>query len=146
MRSRYGAVPLLLLIAPLLRGADEPPELLLATPVEGEMRDAPQPWKIVLAAGQYARIVVEQPSADVAVRVAAPDGREVAAVDGMIANAGPEYIALVAEEDGAYTVEVRPTDRPKNRTGRFVVRLDVVRAATETDPPKIAAQRVLAEA
>src|SRR5687768_11519705 len=98
MRSRYGALSLLLTAAPLLRGADEPPELVLATPVEREMRDAPQSWKFILAAGQYARIVVEQPSADVAVRVAAPDGREVAAVDGMIANAGPEYVALVAEK------------------------------------------------
>jgi CHAT domain-containing protein/tetratricopeptide (TPR) repeat protein len=134
------------LVSTLAAGAPPARELGLGVPVEGELRGDTHLFRLTLGAGQYARVVVDQPGADVAVRVRTPAGEEIADVDGSIATSDPEHIAFVAAQDGAYEVEVRPTGRARTRDGRFVVHVDVVRDATDADPPRIAAERMVARA
>src|SRR6186713_1593934 len=134
------------LVLAFAAGAAPARELAPGVPMEGELRGDTHIFQLALGARQYARVVVDQPGADVAVRVRAPGGEEIADVDGALATSNPEHIAFVAAEGGVYEVEVRRTGRPRTRDGRFVVRVDEVRDATETDPPRIAAERMVARA
>lgn len=134
------------LLAPVAPLDEAPAELAPGVPVERELEDRAHAFRLTLAPGQYVRLVVEQPVADVAVRVSSPGGREIADLDGMIAVTGPEELSFVAEEAGPHVIEVLPTERQKARTGRFVLRVAEVRVPTDADRARIPAERALARA
>src|SRR3954452_23652636 len=75
-----------------------------------------------LAAGQYAGLVVDQQGIDVAVRLKAPDGRVVAAIESLNGIIGPEPLPFVAETGGRFRLEIGSS--PGAPAGRYVLRLD----------------------
>ncbi|HKP80864.1 MAG TPA: CHAT domain-containing protein [Pyrinomonadaceae bacterium] len=101
-------------------------------------------YTLGLTSGQYAHIAVDQRGVDVVVSIFAPDGTRLVQVDMPNGNYGPEPVSLVAETTGAYRVEVLSTS-PK-MPGRYEVRLEELRAATEPDRHRIAAQKLFTEA
>src|SRR5262249_36804597 len=103
-----------------------------------------QSYTVILTAGQYAHVVVDQRGVDVVVSILAPDGTKLARVDMPNGNRGPEPVSLIAETTGAYRVDVLSTS-PK-LPGRYEVRLEDVRAATELDHKRIVAQDLFTEA
>ena len=103
-----------------------------------------QSYILTLTPGQYAHIVVDQRGVDVVVSIFAPDGNKLVQVDGPNGNYGPEPVSLVAETTGAYRIEVRSTS-PK-MPGRYQVKLEELRAATDPDRSRIAAQKLFMEA
>jgi CHAT domain-containing protein/Tfp pilus assembly protein PilF len=103
-----------------------------------------QSYTLTLSAGQYAHIVVDQRGVDVVVTISAPDGTKLVRVDMPNGNRGPEPVYLVAEATGAYRVDVLSTST--KLPGRYEVKLEDVRIATETDRQRIVAQNLFTEA
>jgi CHAT domain-containing protein len=103
-----------------------------------------QSYSLTLTSGQYAHVVVDQRGVDVVVSIFSPDGTKVVQVDMPNGMYGPEPVSLVAETTGAYRVEVQSTS-PK-MLGRYEVKLEELRAATEQDRSRVAAQKLFTEA
>ena len=103
-----------------------------------------QSYSLALTSGQYAHVAVDQRGVDVVVSIFAPDGTKLAQVDMPNGNYGPEPASLVAETTGVYRVEVKSTS-PK-MPGRYEVKLEDLRAATEIDRNRVAAQKLFTEA
>lgn len=101
-------------------------------------------YTLALTSGQYAHIAVDQRGVDVVVSIFAPDGTKLVQVDMPNGNYGPEPVSLVAETTGAYRVEVQSSS-PK-MPGRYEVKLEELRTATEPDRSRIAAQKLFTEA
>jgi CHAT domain-containing protein/tetratricopeptide (TPR) repeat protein len=103
-----------------------------------------QSYTLVLTSGQYAHVVVDQRGVDVVVSGFAPDGTKLVQVDMPNGNYGPEPVSLVAQTTGTYRVEVRSTST--KLPGRYEVKLEELRAATEADRSRVAAQKLFSEA
>ncbi|MFL6261943.1 MAG: CHAT domain-containing protein [Thermoanaerobaculia bacterium] len=97
-----------------------------------------------LAAGQYAGLVVDQQGIDVEVRLRAPDGRVVAAIDSPNGVIGPEPLPVVAETSGRFRLEIRSLTAGAP-AGRYVLRLEDLRPTTAADRSRVEAERTLAE-
>lgn len=120
-------------------------ELVPNAPVSRQMNGSEvHSYRITLAPGQFARVMVEQRGIDVVVRVVSSDGRQVAEVDTPNGEQGPELIPIVSEGDGTYRVEVRPLK--KEGRGNYEIRIDNVRIATAQDRNLVAANAASAEA
>lgn len=91
-----------------------------------------------LNAGQYAYIVAYQRGVDVIVIAYGPDGTKLTQVDSPNFDRGPEPLSIVAETSGTYRVEVKGAEG----TGRYVIRLEQLRSATEQDRSRVAAQQL----
>ena len=101
-------------------------------------------YTLTLTSGQYAHIAVDQRGVDVVVSIFAPDGTKLVQVDMPNGNHDLEPVSLLAETTGAYRVEVRSTS-PK-LPGRYEVKLEELRSATEPDRNRVAAQKLFVEA
>ena len=128
-----------------------------ATPTEGTTAIEPnkpversitageaQSYTLTLTSGQYAHITVDQRGVDVVVSIYTPDGTKVVRVDSPNGDKGIEPVFLVAEISGAYRVELLSTS-PK-RPGNYELKLEELRAATEADRNRVAAQKLFTEA
>ncbi|HKD40958.1 MAG TPA: tetratricopeptide repeat protein, partial [Myxococcaceae bacterium] len=102
-------------------------------------------YRLALSAGQYARLLVNQPGVDVALELFAPDGRSLTRVDDPITSYEPEELGLVAEVSGAYRLEVKATRR-RLSTGAYEMTIAELRPAAPQDTARVAAERVFAEA
>jgi CHAT domain-containing protein len=91
-----------------------------------------------LNAGQYAYIVTDQRGIDVIVVAYAPDGTQLAQIDSPNLDRGQEPLSIVAETTGAYRVEVKAAEG----TGRYEIRLEQLRTATEQDRSRVTAQQL----
>ena len=101
-------------------------------------------YQITLQAGQYVRVVVEQKAIDVALALAAPDGKQVVEVD--LSGAGwLEPLSAEAAASGDYRLTVRAKGSA-TLVGSYQVRLEVKAAATAQDRRRLSAERLLAEA
>ena len=100
-------------------------------------------YTLNLNAGQYAHVVLDQRGVDVVTSIFAPDGTKLVQVDFPNANYGPEPVFLVAETAGAYRIEVRSAS---TKPGRYEVKLEQLRAQTEADRTRMAAQKLFADA
>ena len=103
-----------------------------------------QTYTLTMTSGQYAHLAVDQRGVDVVVSIFAPDGTKLVEVDGPTGNIGVEPVSLVAQTTGAYRVEVLSTS-PK-LPGRYELKLEELRAATEPDRSGVAAQKLFTEA
>ena len=100
-------------------------------------------YRFTLEAGQYARVVVEQRSIDVAVLVLGTADAELFATDtGGIWEA--EDAEMIAPTSGSYRVRLTASD-PHAPNGRYAITLNVERA-TERHRMRIAAAREFADA
>ncbi|MCI0563011.1 MAG: PPC domain-containing protein, partial [Nitrososphaera sp.] len=77
-------------------------------PIERELKGGEvHTYQIVLNAGQYLHVVVDQRGIDVVVTLFAPDGKQLTEVDSPNGTQGPEPISEVVEVSGRYQLKVR---------------------------------------
>lgn len=117
-------------------------ELALNQPVAREMRGGEKhTYQVTLSAGQYARVVVEQKGIDVVLALSGADGKPILEVDNNLSGTrGLEVVSLVAEVSGSYQFNVRSLEKDAS-AGRYEVRIEDLRTATEADRIRVAAER-----
>lgn len=120
--------------------------LELGKPIERELKGGEvHSYTIVLAAGQYVHLVVDQRGIDVVVTLFGPDGKQIIDVDSPNGTQGPEPVSVVSESSGTYRLDVRSLE--KNAVaGRYEVKVEELRGATSQDKNRLAAERLLAVA
>ena len=124
--------------------APEPTKLVPGQPVEREIAGGEShTYQISLAAGQFARIRLEQRAIDVALILTAPDGKQIAEMN--LTGAGEEESLSLAAGEGGYRLTVR-ADGTAALRGSY--RLDVAVRATATaqDRQRLTAEAQLVEA
>jgi len=149
--SRAGARLALLLLLPLQLTAvvaaaqnDKATSTLRpGQPVERQLAgDRAHSYSIALNAGQYLRAIVEQRGIDVVVTVFGADGKPLLEVDGPNGKDGPEPVSIIAATTGSYRLVVRSLEKTA-AAGRYEVRVEALRAATEKDRSLAAAEKLL---
>src|SRR5262245_27944152 len=101
-------------------------------------------YLLPLTAGQFARIVVEQPAVDAVLTLLKPDGQPSAEVNNY-PSPEPEYLSLVADTDGAYQLIISAAD-PKAARAKYAIKVEDLRAATPRDTQFVEAERKFSEA
>ncbi len=115
-------------------------------------------YRITLAAGQFIRVLVEQPGCDVALTLVAPDGKT--AVESKLNRPNAlESLSFEAQTGGEHLLQIRPfklTDnypspgayqvQVSDNRGAYRIRLETRATATAQDRQRIEAERLLAEA
>src|ERR1700752_5481960 len=116
--------------------------LAVGQPVMRDMRGGDQhTYQVKLNAGQYARIALEQKGIDVVLALLGADGKPLLEVDNNLSGTrGTEVISLVAEVSGPYLLTVRPLEKDAT-AGRYEIRIEDLRTATETDRKRVVAER-----
>jgi CHAT domain-containing protein len=93
-------------------------------------------YRLVLTAGDFVRITLEQQGADVSGALIRPDGQRILVVDTAREAFRPETIVAIADVSGVHPIEVRAT-----RNGRYVIRVDELRVSTAPDADRVSAER-----
>ena len=141
---RCAAVAWLLLLSVTVRPQEQASaySLIVGQPVAREMRGGEQhTYQLSLSAGQHARVVVEQKGIDVVVALLGVDEKPLLEVDNNLSGTrGMEVISLVAGLSGAYMFNVRSLEKGAS-AGRYEVRIEDLRTATEADRTGVAAER-----
>ena len=143
------SIPVALMFCCLLLGvsaqAAQEQKLESGKPIEREIAGGEaHTYQFKLAAGQFARVVVEQLVIDVAVALMAPDGKQIAEGDLSTGAFGQEPLSHEAAVSGDYRMVVRPIAATALKSA-YRVRLEVKAAATAQDKQRISAERLLAE-
>ena len=113
-----------------------PTPLVLNAPLESEIVDKkPKRFSIQLLAGQTAQIEIEQARMDVSLTSYNPAGEELLNWGLPIGRVGSEEILIVADETGAYQIEVYPGN-PHSKTGKFIIKVNEIRRTTDKDRVK----------
>src|SRR5262245_19375027 len=99
-------------------------------------------YKIMLSAGQFLKVVVEQQGIDVVEQLSGPGGEQIAEFDGEGRSQGQELVSLVAEADGDYRLTVRPKQK-NSPAGGYEIRIEELRAPTENDRALHEARKLL---
>lgn len=100
-------------------------------------------YRLELAAGCYARLVVWQQGVDVTVHVGA-NGRAPAAIDRPSGARGPESVSLLAETPTAFRITITAWDKAAP-AGRYEIRLDAPRPLQPADADRALAERLVSE-
>lgn len=98
-----------------------------------------QSYQASLASGQFIRILAEQQSVDVKIRLSGKDGKQLAEVDLVSGTPGTESACWIAEVEGSYQIAISATE--KNARGRYSVRLEGPRTPTDQDRSLFAGQQ-----
>lgn len=116
--------------------------LAVGQPVVREMRGGEQhTFAVKLEAGQYARVVLDQKGIDVVLALLGTDGKPILEADNNLSGTrGMEVVSIVAEAGGAYVFAVRSLEKNAS-AGRYELRVEDLRTATETDRTRVAAER-----
>ena len=121
-------------------------ELTLAVPIERDLKGGEShSYRVMLNAGQYLHVVVEQKGIDVVVKLSGPDAQEIAEVDSPNGTQGPEPVSLIAEAAGEYRLEVQSFEKTA-APGKYEIEMKELRPGTAKDRDRIAAQRTFTEA
>jgi CHAT domain-containing protein/Tfp pilus assembly protein PilF len=135
---------LLLSGAPSILAQEKPSAYTVAVgqPVAREMRGGEEhAYQVMLSAGQYARVVVEQKGIDVVLTLLGADGKPLLEVDNNLSGTrGMEVISLVAEVSGAYLLNLHSLAEAAS-AGRYEIRLEDLKTATGADHKRVAAER-----
>lgn len=126
--------------APITQSEATPVPLELSKPIERTITGGEaHSYTVTLAAGQYAQIVVDQRGANVVVTVNGSDGASLFEVDTPHTNHGPERVAMLADSATTYRVEVESQTKA---TGRYEIKLQELRPATQQDQKRVTAQKL----
>jgi tetratricopeptide (TPR) repeat protein len=101
-------------------------------------------YLLSLTAGQFARIVVEQPAVDAVLVLFNLDGQQLVEVNNYPAPE-PEYLSLTADTDGAYQLKISAAD-PKAARAKYAIRVEDCRAAAPRDAQFVEVERKFSEA
>lgn len=117
-------------------------QLAVGETIAREMQGGEQhSYQVTLSAGQYARVVVDQKGIDVVLALLGADGKPLLEADNNLSGTrGLEVVSLLAEVSGAYLIDVRSLEKGAS-LGRYEIRLEELRTATETDRTRVAAER-----
>jgi tetratricopeptide (TPR) repeat protein len=114
--------------------------------VERELKGGEtQLFRVSAEQRQFLRVVVEQRGIDVKLTVSGPIGQRLVEADAPTGEQGSETVSLLADVAGEYRIEVKSEDE-KAKPGRYAARLEALRAATEADRNRVAAERTMREA
>jgi CHAT domain-containing protein/Flp pilus assembly protein TadD len=95
--------------------------------------------------GRFIHAIVDQRGIDVALTLYAPGDKPVGSMDSPNGAFGLEQISTIAEAPGTYRLEVASGDK-NAPAGRYRVTVEPVRAPSDQDRARIAAERMLFEA
>lgn len=139
---RCAVVACLIVLNGTVRAQEQPYTIVVGQPTEREMRGGEQhAFQVTLNAGQYAHVVVEQKGIDVVLALLGADGKPLLEVDNNLSGTrGVETVSLVADVTTTYVLNVRSLEKGAS-AGRYEVRLEDLRAATETDRTRVTAER-----
>jgi CHAT domain-containing protein len=98
--------------------------------------DQPHTYRLILTAGDFVRITIQQQGADISAALIRPDGQRLLAVDTAREVFRPEIVVAIADVSGVHSVEVRAV-----RNGRYVIRVDDLHAAAAPDEDRVTAER-----
>jgi erythromycin esterase len=114
-------------------------------PIERELKpEEIHSYEIMLIAGQFVRVIVEQHGIDIAVAAFEPAGKKIADNDGSIGLLGSVSVEIEAGSSGAYRLSIRPVDQ-EAKPGRYVANIDVL-LSPEENKARLAENRVEYEA
>lgn len=102
-------------------------------------------YTLFLEAGQYLHLVVEQFGVDVVARLRSPAEELLLQVDSPTDDRGPEDLFLVTEETGPHELEISAWEGPGDG-GRYEIRVEALRAATEENRKRAAAASAFSKA
>jgi CHAT domain-containing protein/tetratricopeptide (TPR) repeat protein len=102
-------------------------------------------FEVVLAAGEYLHVVVEQQGVNVEVAVLSPDGGKLAEMDGPFGAFGPEAVSIVSAVSGAFSIRVKSSGQTAD-TGNYRIEIGMHRPPTEADLSRVAAERLFMQA
>lgn len=100
-------------------------------------------YKLNLAPQQFARIIVEQKSTDLVLKVQAPDNSPYRESDNPNALYGPETVSILAQVPGLYRIEVS-SDKTLP-AGDYELRVEGPRQSSNPDELRVAAEQAFAE-
>ncbi len=103
----------------------------------GEVHRVP----IVLEAGEYLHLAVQQRGVDLAIHLFDPGGRKLAEVDSPNGTRGEEHLWFLADDAGEYRLDLHPSAG----AGSYVLRHLAQRRATAEDMDRVKAARALAD-
>jgi CHAT domain-containing protein/Tfp pilus assembly protein PilF len=102
-------------------------------PVERQLRRGEEHrYLLALAAGEYARVTVEQQGIDVTVQLRGIDSTAIADFDDEILRPGREQVGVAADKAGTYTLAITAA-RGALVPGAYAIRVDARRGSTESD-------------
>ena len=141
LTMRCAVVSSLLLLSGVINAANAQ-ELVVGQPITREIRGGEEhQYQVKLSTGQHARVVLDQKGIDVVLSLSGTDGKTLFEVDNNISGTrGMEIISLVAEVSRSYVLNVRSLEKGAS-TGRYEIRIEDLRTATETDRTRVAAER-----
>jgi CHAT domain-containing protein/tetratricopeptide (TPR) repeat protein len=99
-------------------------------------------YQIDLETGEYLHILVQQIGVNLSLRLAAPDGRIVAQLEGREREQTP--VSVIADGAGPYRLQIRSLERDQTR-GRYRLKVADIRSATAKDNQTVAAEKAFAE-
>jgi CHAT domain-containing protein/Tfp pilus assembly protein PilF len=116
----------------------EPGNTLQAAIAGGESHE----YQFHLRAGEYARVVVEQRSVDLAVVCLGPAGQKMFSLDSTVTG-DAETVELIADASGEYHLRITAAELHAPN-GRYEIALRDVRVSTDRESKRIAAARAFA--
>src|SRR5262245_26736110 len=97
-------------------------------------------YRVALSSDQYLRLAVAQNGIDITVKVLGPAYKQVAEVNDVTGVRGSEPLTLIADAPGEYLVQVGTAVKTAT-LGRYEIKIEVLRTATEKDRSLVAAER-----
>jgi hypothetical protein len=97
-------------------------------------------YKIMVEAGQYLHLIVDQKGIDVVVALYGPGDKKLIEVDSPNGAFGPEPMSVIADAPSSYRLEVRSLEKDAP-AGRYEVRIADLRTATAQDHSRVMAER-----
>ncbi|HEY0763732.1 MAG TPA: CHAT domain-containing tetratricopeptide repeat protein [Pyrinomonadaceae bacterium] len=124
------------------RPQEQPSSLVVGQPVVREMRGGERhTYQVALSAGEHARVVVDQKGIDVVLSLLGADGKPLFEVDNNLSGTrGMEIVSLVAEVSTVYVLNVSSLEKGA-AAGRYEIRMEDLRTATDADRTRVAAER-----
>jgi tetratricopeptide (TPR) repeat protein len=102
-------------------------------------------YLITLTSGQYLDLTVEQLGINVVVKLYGPDGLQLIEANTNRTMQGLERVRSIAGPQGQYLLDIRPVDK-NAQSGRYRIKIETLREATEQDKKRVAAEKLYAEA
>ncbi len=120
-----------------------PQKLELGKPLSHTIRGGEsQDYQFALEAGQYARVLIDQKSVDIAVAALGADGQQIFAAN--VTTPGElESASLIGSATGTYRIRVQAEDKTAP-AGEYEIKLVELQLATETHQSRVAAERARA--
>jgi CHAT domain-containing protein/Tfp pilus assembly protein PilF len=127
------------------QGDGQTRQLERGKPIEQELSGGQShSYQITMTSGEFLYVVVNQRGIDVVVALFAPDGERRREADSH-GTSGSETVSAIAGAAGTYRIEVRAFQK-EARPGRYQIKLEELKAATEEDKYRVAAESFFREA